>query len=263
MDAIYDTIGVDYNATRKADPFIAHRLLHFLEPKPGKVFLDIGCGTGNYTIALANEGLTIVGIEPSVEMLAKARLQDDQVRWMQGTAELIPADEDSFDGVIATLTIHHWSDLSRSFKQISRVTKPGGRLIIFTATPEQMEGYWLNHYFPDMLRSSMGKMPSMERINEALATSGFKISSTEKYFVHADLQDNFLYSGKHNPSRYLGEKIRRGISSFAVMAGTKEVTSGLLALRRDIESGHFETIRNTFDDSQGDYIFIVAEKLKN
>ena len=65
MEAIYDAIGTGYNSTRQADPYLTSRLLYFLKPQPGKLYLDIGCGTGNYTIALSNQGLNFTGVEPS------------------------------------------------------------------------------------------------------------------------------------------------------------------------------------------------------
>jgi len=84
MEAIYNIIGVGYDLTRKADPYIVRHLLYFLKPEPGKKYLDIGCGTGNYTIALAEEGIAFTGIEPSEEMLKEARRRSDKVTWKQG-----------------------------------------------------------------------------------------------------------------------------------------------------------------------------------
>jgi SAM-dependent methyltransferase len=260
LETIYNTIGTGYNSTRKADPYIASRLLHFLKPEPGKLYLDIGCGTGNYTIALANKGVGFVGVEPSDEMLKEARMRNDTINWLQGTAEQIPANDNSFDGVIATLTIHHWANIGQSLKEIYRVTKPGARLVFFTATSSQMEGYWLNHYFPGMLRSSIDQMPSFETINDELIKTGFEIVITEKYFVQDDLQDNFLYSGKNKPELYLNNEIRKGISSFAALANAEEVEKGLSVLHADLESGQFIHIKEKYANDLGDYLFIVAER---
>jgi SAM-dependent methyltransferase len=260
METIYNTIGTGYNATRKADPFLTGRLLYFLELKEGKLYLDIGCGTGNYTIALANHGLNFVGVEPSEEMLKEAKKRNEKIKWLRGTAEQIPAENNNFDGVIATLTIHHWVDIDLAVKEIYRATKPGAKLIIFTALPQQMEGYWLNHYFPGMLRSSIIQMPAFDSINNAITKAGFEITTTEKYFVQDDLQDNFLYTGKHRPTLYLNEEIRKGISSFAALPNATEVKAGLSKLHADLESGQFINIKKTYENDLGDYLFIVAEK---
>ena len=152
---IYDQIGLGYNATRRADPFITEKLFQLLSPQTGNLYLDVGCGTGNYTIALANKGLHFYGIEPSGGMLDIARSKNDKINWILAKAENIPLNDNLFDGALATLTMHHWSDLKKAFKEVYRVLKKSGNIIFFTATPEQMKGYWLHHYFPKMMNDSI------------------------------------------------------------------------------------------------------------
>ncbi|HEX3385799.1 MAG TPA: class I SAM-dependent methyltransferase, partial [Mucilaginibacter sp.] len=104
IKCLYDDIGRGYNTTRQADAYLTGRLYYHLLPKDGAVYLDVGCGTGNYTTALANKGLDFQGIEPSEEMLGIARLRSSDVKWFTGKAENIPAEDALFDGAIATLT---------------------------------------------------------------------------------------------------------------------------------------------------------------
>ena len=260
MNPVYDTIGANYNLTRRADPYIAGRLLYFLDPQKNGRYLDVGCGTGNYTIALANAGLHLFGIEPSLEMLNDARRRHAGIFWLQESAEQINIDDESFAGAIATLTIHHWTDIQQGFKEIARILKWGGKFVLFTTTPVQMEGYWLNHYFPQMLQASIAKMPSFELVTDALDVAGFEIKTTEKYFIKDDLQDKFLYCGKNDPAVYLDEIVRKGISSFAALANKAEVNHGIARMRHDLKTGGFETIKNRYDNLNGDYLFIIAEK---
>ena len=77
--ALYDKIGSDYDKSRHADSFIAGRLYSFLEPLPYSGYLDIACGTGNYTIALGNMGLQICGIDRSMRMLNIARQKNSSI----------------------------------------------------------------------------------------------------------------------------------------------------------------------------------------
>jgi SAM-dependent methyltransferase len=226
-----------------------------------KQYLDIGCGTGNYTIALTDKGFKFYGIDPSDEMLGAARSRTTDVQWLYGKAEAIPMDDNSCDGAIATLTIHHWEDIGKGFSELARVLRPGSKLVLFTATPEQMETYWLNYYFPEMLRVSASKMPTFEAIRALAEQAGLEIKTTEKYFVH-HLQDHFLYVGKDNPELYFDERIREGISSFAAFSAIDEVNAGLTQLRSDIESGIFNEIKQRYEDGAGDYLFIALEKGK-
>jgi len=257
---LYDDIGKGYNSTREADPYLAERLYTLLSVEKGSTCIDIGCGTGNYTIALAGKGLNFYGVEPSEEMLHTARSKSSDIIWLNGNAENIPVGNELFDGAIATLTIHHWADLHKAFKEINRVLKPGARLIIFTATPGQMRGYWLNHYFPLMLEKSIIQMPDAAVVSRALTEAGFETGYTEKYFIAPDLQDLFLYSGKHDPERYFYPEIRKGISSFAAFANSEEVETGLARLRKDIDNGTFEQVKATYENDKGDYLFITARK---
>ena len=56
MEAIYDEIGIDYDTSRKADPTILSTLIRLLGIENRKRYLDIACGTGNYTTEFANCG---------------------------------------------------------------------------------------------------------------------------------------------------------------------------------------------------------------
>lgn len=260
MQTKYDIIGKGYNTTRQADPYLISRLLHHLNPQNDKQYLDNGCGTGNYTCALHEKGFHFTGVDPSEKMLVDARMKNQNINWFTGSAEKIPAGNKQFDGVIGTLTIHHWLDLKKGFSEINRVLSDQGRLVIFTSTPEQMKGYWLHHYFPVMLQDSQQQMPTMKVIQEAAESVQLKITSTEKYFIKDDLQDCFLYSGKNKPEYYFNEQIRKGISSFSHLANAVEVEYGLCQLRIDIESGNFEKIKKQYENDLGDYCFLTFEK---
>ena len=256
----YNQIGKDYNATRSADVFLTNKMFQFLDSTAEELNLDIGCGTGNYTIALAKKGLHFFGVEPSSEMLKIAQSKSNSVEWKIGTAEAIPAENETFHHALATLTIHHWENLAKAFTEINRVLKPYGTLVIFTSTPQQMENYWLNHYFPEMLKKSILQMPSLQTIEFEFAKTNFSIVETEKYFVTNELQDFFLYSGKDRPEIYVNEQFRKGISSFAALANKAEVERGVQQLTQDLQTNTFENIKNKFSENCGDYLFIVAEK---
>jgi ubiquinone/menaquinone biosynthesis C-methylase UbiE len=257
----YDEIGRNYNLTRKADPYIALQLYHLTGVDSHATCLDIGCGTGNYTSMLALRGLKCTGVDPSELMLSNAKLNTPEITWLKGSAEDIPSGNETFDTAIATLTIHHWKSLPLAFKEVNRVLKKDAVFVIFTSTPQQMEGYWLNHYFPEMMKKSMSVMPTFEKIETALVQSGFAVSGTEKYFVQPDLQDLFLYCGKDKPLIYFEETVRKGITSFSFHSANAEVERGLTQLMDDIGTGQFKKIKSEYDNDSGDYLFVVAKKV--
>ena len=260
MDIKYDKIGTGYNSTRKADPYLTEKLIYYLHPEKDKLYLDIGCGTGNYTIALAEYGINIFGVDPSDQMLNEARSRNRDIKWLKGTAEELPVVNEVLDGAIATLTIHHWTNLQASFSEINRVLSGNGRLVLFTSTPEQMKGYWLNHYFPEMLKASIIQMPSLSAIQTALRHTKLEIERVEPYYIQDNLQDHFLYAGKNNPTLYFDETIRNGISSFTSLSHSDEVQRGLKQLQTDIEGGAFDKIKDEYENDLGDYMFLTLKK---
>jgi len=214
METKYNKIGINYNQTRKADRYLTKQLLKYLNPQPNGLYLDIGCGTGNYTNEFQKRGFQFIGIDPSTEMLKKAKIINPKVDWHIGTAEQTGLNDNTVDGIIGSLTIHHWQDLRKGFIALFKVLKKEGQIVIFTSTPAQMEGYWLNHYFPKMLKDSILQMPELEIVRSAMINAKFESIETRKYFIKPDLQDKFLYCGKHAPEIYLNKSIRQGISSF-------------------------------------------------
>lgn len=256
----YNRIGAHYDSTRKADPYLCSRMQSLLGPIKGGLYLDVGCGTGNYTTCLSNKGVTFIGIDPSEKMLTNAKTKNPNVRWMKGSAEQIDLDDEHVDGVLVSLSIHHWSDLKKGFQEISRVMKPGARLVLFTIFPEQTKGYWLTHYFPKMIEDSIAILPTKSAVELAFENAGLSIVKEEKYFVKPDLEDYFLYCGKHDPTKYLNPTIRNGISSFSLLANQPEGESGLSKLKSDIETGSIDKIVQTGVNDLGDYCFMVAQK---
>jgi len=260
MEAKYDTIGTSYNSTRKADPFLTEKLIENLNPIKNGIYLDLGCGTANYTQELQKQGLQLIGVDPSKKMLEIAKQRKTKIDWRIGTAEKLDLADNSVDGVTGFLTIHHWTNLQKAFSELQRVLKPNGRIVIFTSTPEQMNGYWLNHYFPQMLKDSIIQMPSLEKVQEAMSHSALEILGIDKYFVQSDLQDKFLYCGKNQANLYFDEQIRNGISSFSSLANRHEVEQGLAKLKSDMDNGKLNAIIGSYDNDLGDYLYLIGKK---
>lgn len=253
--ALYDTIGTGYDGSRRADPRIADELFRLLAVLPGTSVLDVGCGTGNYTRELAARGLAMTGLEPSEEMLSRARTKSEAITWVPGQAEALPFADGAFAAVVTTLTIHHMKDRPRAFAEIHRVLKPAGRFAIFAALAELTGAYWLRHYFP---RTIAGE-PSRADIELYLRGAGFTQLQVAPWQVPPDIVDLFWYAGKDRPELYFDARFRNGISSFRLHCPADELESGLAQLRRDLDSGRWRDIRASVENNIGDYCFFVSE----
>ncbi len=255
--ALYDTIGVGYDATRCADPYILSRLLHHLNPAAGATYLDVGCGTGNYTIAMSDAGVRIAGVDFSSAMLAQAHEKQPLLRLHQARAEALPFKSGTFAGATCTFVHHHMDDPIAALVEVRRVLRPGSRLVLLNSTHEQLRHYWLWEYFPKALAQAAAPYERFET-RRALAAAGFEVQTLEPYEVTDDLRDWFLVCGKNRPELYLDPQVRAGISTFAGAHDQTEITRGVEHLRRDIASGRIDEVRRKYAWDGGDYMFMVA-----
>lgn len=103
-------------------------------------------------------------------------------------------------------------------------------------------------------------MPTKNQIEAALISAGFTDQEWTPYLISNDLQDLFLYAGKHRPQLYLSEEFRNNISSFCSFADPAELNSGLKKLSHDIETGEILDVISAAESTEGDYCFISAER---
>src|SRR6185369_66840 len=98
MHSVYDTIGSTYARSRRADPAISRVLAQELSLTSSGAYLDLACGTGNYTVALNSLGGAWSAVDVSAIMLAQARSKTDAVAWVQASADSLPFQDSVFDG---------------------------------------------------------------------------------------------------------------------------------------------------------------------
>lgn len=123
MPALYDLIGSTYGTSRRADPLLSNVLARELRLAPSGRYLDLACGTGNYTVALASIGGVWTAVDVSEVMLAQARAKSTSVTWIQADADCLPFDNGTFDGAICTLAIHHFRSLEAPFAEVRRTVR--------------------------------------------------------------------------------------------------------------------------------------------
>lgn len=120
-------------------PFITRqRLLETLGPQPRERILEIGPGTGYYTLDVAralepNGTLHIFDLQQEMLDHTLRRAQEariDNLVLQQGSAENLPYDESSFDGVYLVTVLGEIPDRAAALHEIHRVLKPGGRLVV-------------------------------------------------------------------------------------------------------------------------------------
>jgi ubiquinone/menaquinone biosynthesis C-methylase UbiE len=121
----------------EANPLIALEepaVLELLGDVAGKDVLDAACGTGRYAIRLAQAGARVSGVDVSEEMLALAKRKRDAlgpaIDLRRGDVRGLPFPDSSFDLVLCALALCHVPELEQAIRELARVVRPGGRLII-------------------------------------------------------------------------------------------------------------------------------------
>jgi SAM-dependent methyltransferase len=118
----FDSVADEYEQTRPTYP---PALLDALPLDPDAAVLDLGAGTGKLTRVLAARYRDVTAVEPLAKMRAVLERVVPGVTALPGSAERIPLDDGSVDGVFAAQAFH-WFDQRVALPEIARVLRPGG-----------------------------------------------------------------------------------------------------------------------------------------
>lgn len=106
---------------------VVHEILDGL---PVGVALDAACGTGRHAEYLASLGHDVIGVDSSAEMLEGARAKVPAARFHEGDLHALPLPDDHVDLVVCGLALMHVSDLAPVLRELVRVLRPDGNLVI-------------------------------------------------------------------------------------------------------------------------------------
>lgn len=105
-----------------------------LDVRDREKVLDVGCGTGNYTIELAKRGADVIGIDSSEEMLAWARIKAQKANietsFHAADAMNLPFPDSTFDMVISNGLLCFLQEPEKALIEMRRVLKPSGRMVV-------------------------------------------------------------------------------------------------------------------------------------
>lgn len=148
MTTDYDTFAAAYSRANESNLLNAHyerpAMLGLAGDVDGRRVLDAGCGSGPLAAALQAQGAIVTGVDSSPAMveLARQRLGADADLHVADLGEPLPFEDDVFDDVVASLVLHYLQDWVAPLRELRRVLRPGGRLILSVPHPS---AFLVNH----------------------------------------------------------------------------------------------------------------------
>ena len=142
MDYDKSEIASIYDAARRLSPEGLEQWLDLLAkhvPAHAPHIVDLGCGTGRFTQAMADRfGARVSAIDPSLKMLDQARAQigSPRVQFMQAPGEALPLADEAADVVFMSMVLHHFADMEAVARECRRILRSGGHVCIRSSTRE-------------------------------------------------------------------------------------------------------------------------------
>ncbi|MFZ5354113.1 MAG: class I SAM-dependent methyltransferase [Bacillota bacterium] len=193
--ALFDMIAKGYDSWYDTamgsfvDKVETELAMGMLSIKPGMKVLDIGCGTGNFSMKLAQVGCIVTGIDISDSMLDIAREKADKekldIEYLNMDAYNLMFDDNSFDMVFSMAAFEFINDTQIAFDEMLRVAKPGAQLLIGTI---HADSSWGRLYMSEEVReNSVFRYASFKTIEDLTTLKGARlINKGECLFIPPD-----------------------------------------------------------------------------
>jgi SAM-dependent methyltransferase len=192
----YDDYAATYAHTRWAVPWILEPLRRAAGRTPsGATIVEIGCGTGNYVVALAAAvpGRVYKGFDLSTGMLQVARARRSSVEFAVGNADqTFPYGDRSAALAFAVDVVHHLERIDNFICEAARILEPAGELIVVTDSAENVRRRSLTRFFPEILAIELARYPELAVLHAAAGAAGFDLCGEEPAEGSIPLDDEFI-----------------------------------------------------------------------
>jgi ubiquinone/menaquinone biosynthesis C-methylase UbiE len=229
--ANYQQISLTYDAARPISEQNLELWLDLITQKIGSNqivdFLDLGCGTGRFSIAIVDKlGHSVTGCDISREMLSKAREKEgaSNINWIMHDANLSPFVGKSFDAVFMSHLLHHVEKPLNVMRECYRILKPNGIILNRYGAIENIRNDVEHMFFPETLEVDEARVPSINQVEEWFSNAGFESVSSENV-----LQRTF------KSAEEIVERIRLKSTSALTLITQSAFEHGLEALQEHIE----------------------------
>ncbi len=177
------------------DAEVLEKIRAAIGPTKAMRILDLGCGPGIVSAALAPHAKEIVALDLTPEMLEKARQRCKKaglsnVRFEVGPAENLPFPGGSFDAVVTRLTIHHFPDPRQVMGEIVRVTRAAGKVVVADVVSSEKADEADLHNALEILRDpSHLQMLSPSALQALITASGLRVTATSTWEMQREFEE--------------------------------------------------------------------------
>lgn len=131
----FDEVAPEWDRLRESffSKAVRDKALSVAIVHPGQIAADIGCGTGFITEGLVQRGLEVIAVDGSQAMLSEMKQKfagQDSIDYRLGEAGSLPIQDETVDYAFANMYLHHVELPPEAIKEMARILKPGGILVI-------------------------------------------------------------------------------------------------------------------------------------
>ncbi len=207
--------------------------------QPTHQILDLGCGTGRFSDALATHlDADVVGLDPSVKMLsqAAAKPHSPRVRYARACAEAMPLRSGSIDAIFMSMSLHHFSSHAQAAAECRRVLRPDGRLFIRNGSREQIPFYPYYPFFPSSHPILEEVLPSTDGIRATFEAAGLRLIAQN--LINQEIAPDWAT---------YADKLTTRSDSVLARLSDQDFDDGIAAIRRHATAGHSEAVVEPID----------------
>jgi ubiquinone/menaquinone biosynthesis C-methylase UbiE len=185
-----DHVTQPFDLRGVVSPERAARLVSFISQllgpnREGAKLLDIGCGTGRFTIPLACglDGVSVTGADASAKMLEQAQAKPcaDRAQWSVQNVCSQTFEDGTFDVVFISDMLHHLPNPVDALKECFRVLKPGGFMINKYGAMENIAKDPEHVFFPGTIEVDAERTPTQPMMEDWMQSAGFEVFGSETF----------------------------------------------------------------------------------